>query len=131
VIAGVYVEHFPGHALACIAQQEGGSLSHFCGLGIAPQRRTLRVDVEDVRKAFDARRGKRLDRSSGHGVDADVARTDIGGEIAHGRFERRLRNAHDVVPGDHAFGSEVRQREHTASAALLHQWRGAARQRDQ
>ena len=65
------------------------------------------------------------------GVDADVLRTEIGGQVAHRRFERRLRHAHHVVVGEHALAAEIRQRQDAAAAAPLHQRRDAARQRDE
>ena len=55
-------------------------------------------------------------------------RTELACQVSNGRFERRFRNAHHVVIGQHARRAEIGQRDHRA--ALGHQGRGGARHRD-
>jgi hypothetical protein len=52
------------------------------------------------------------------GIDADAARPEVGGEVAHARFQRRLGDAHDVVVLDHALAADVAERDDRALAAL-------------
>ena len=94
---------------------------------VAPQRRVVFVPAEDVAEVADAGRGQRLDRAGRDGVDADVLDAEIGGEIAHGRFERRLGDAHDVVMRHPLLGAVIGQRQHRA--AIRHQLLGALRDR--
>ena len=51
---------------------------------------------------------------------------ELGRQVPHRRLERGLGDAHHVVIGEHALAAEVRQRQHAAAAALVHERRGPA-----
>ena len=74
-----------------------------------------------VREAADAGRRQRLDRAGGDGIDANVLRSEIGGEIAHRRFERGFGHAHHVVVRKHARAAKIGERHDTPAAASFHQ----------
>ena len=56
---------------------------------------------------------------------------EVPGEVAHGRVERRLRDAHHVVVRHGALAAEVGHRQDRAAAARLHQRLGRARAGDE
>ena len=53
---------------------------------------------------------ERPDRAGADRVDPDPVRAEVGGEVADGRLERRLRDAHHVVVRDDLLGAVVGQR---------------------
>src|SRR5262249_4696658 len=55
----------------------------------------------------------------------------IGGQVADRCLERRLRHAHDAIGLEHTLASEVSKREDASAALLLHQRKGASRERDE
>ena len=57
----------------------------------------------------------RLDDAAGDGVDADAARRELDGEVAHDRLERRLRRADEDVVLEHALRAEARDRRRSRS----------------
>ena len=61
----------------------------------------------EVAEARDAARGERRQRAGGHEVHAHAARAEVAREVARGRLQRGLGDAHPVVdrPGD--LGVEV------------------------
>ena len=67
----------------------------------------------------------------GNGIDANALRPEIGGQIADGRFERRLCHTHHVVVLEDALAAQVGEREDAAAAAALHQRQRAAGERNQ
>ena len=89
----------------------------------APQRRVVLVPFEDVAEVADPGRRQRLDRTRRDGVDADVLLAEVGGEIAHGRLERGLGDAHHVVVRHPLLGAVIGEREQRA--AVRHQLLGA------
>ena len=67
--------------------------------------------------------GKRPHRPRRNRVDTDVVGTEVDGEVAHARLERRLGDAHDVVMRHHTLGAGKGKCKKTAAA--IHQ-RGRA-----
>src|SRR5437660_679708 len=64
---------------------------------VAPQRRVVLDEMQDLGEAADAGRGERLDRSRRNRIDACAIRPQCSGEIADVRLEARLGEAHQVV----------------------------------
>ena len=93
---------------------------------ISAQRRGL-VPFEHHAGIADRGTGQGAHRPGRDRVNADSVAAEIGGEIAHAGFQRRLGHAHHIVVGHHALGAEIGQRHH--GAALLHQVRRALRHR--
>ena len=79
------------------------------------------------REPGDRLRRQRLHRTGCHEVDPDVVRTEVPGEVAADRLERRLRHAHPVICGPRQSGIEVETDDRTA-ARLAHQRREPDRQ---
>jgi hypothetical protein len=82
--------------------------------------------VEHLGEARDAGGRERADRTGADRVDADAARTEVGGEVAHARLERRLGDAHDVVVRIDALAADVGQRHDRALAAFHQRQRACA-----
>src|SRR5207237_3893514 len=61
----------------------------------------------------------------------DILLAELAGEIADRRFERGLRDTHDVVVREHALAAQVGERQDAAAAALLHQRHDRSTQRDE
>ena len=74
------------------------------------------VPFQDVAEVAYARGRQRLDRTRGNRVHADLLLAQVGGEIAHGRLERRLGDAHHVVMGHPFLGAVVGKGEQRAAA---------------
>ena len=62
--------------------------------------------------------GQRADRAGGDRVDANVVGTEVGGEIAHARLERRLGDAHHVVVRHDPRRAAEGQRQHRAARGI-------------
>src|SRR2546423_1025394 len=82
VHSGVYEEDVAGDAAAKVAGEEDGGVSHFGRVGIAVQGRAVFDDVQNGGKILDRARGGGLDGAGGNGVDADLLRAEIAGEVA-------------------------------------------------
>ena len=89
----------------------------------ALQKRVVALEVEDHARIRDAGAGQRPHRPGRDGVDADALAAEIGREITHGGFQRRLGHAHDVVRRHDPLRAAIGQRDHRT--AVLHQRRGA------
>jgi len=83
------------------------------------------LEGEHLARVADAGAGERADRPGRYGVDADGGRAEVDREIAHRRFQRRLRDSHDIVVRHRPLPAVVGQREH--GAARRHQRRRASR----
>ncbi len=70
-----------------------------------------------------------LDDAGGDGVDADAARRELDGEVAHDRLERRLRRPDEDVVLEDALRAEARDGDDRRPA--LHRRRRRAREREQ
>ena len=117
--------------LRVVREQVGGRRADVVGVDVAVQRRALLDDRLHRREAGDRARRERAHRAGGDRVDADVLLAEVPGEVAHGRVERRLRDAHHVVVRHRALAAEVRHRHDRAAAARLHQRLRRARARDE
>ncbi len=82
------------------------------------QRRALRHNVQHAGESGDAARGQGLDRTGADGVDADVLLAQIPRQITHGRFERRLAQAHHVIVWNDLVPAEIRQRQHRSPTGI-------------
>ena len=98
---------------------------------VAVQRRALLDDRLHRREAGDRARGERAHRPGRDRVHADVLLPEVPGEVAHGRVERRLRDAHHVVVRHGPLAAEVGHRHDRAAAARLHERLGRARAGDE
>ena len=129
VEAAVDDEHLGRDGAAGGTEQEQGGVGHFRCVDGATKRRAIAIRLQDGRESRDARRRERANRPGRDRVDANVLRAEVGGQIAHGRLERRLGDAHDVVVGEHALAAEIRERHDAAAAARCHERRRATRER--
>src|SRR2546421_12352487 len=68
--ARVDVQDLSGHRRGHVGEQERRSVAHVLDGDIAPQRRVLLDELEDLAEAADACGGERLDRPGGDGVHA-------------------------------------------------------------
>ena len=127
VIAGIDVMDLAGDAARQVGEQIDGGVADLVDGHVAAQRRVVLVPLQDVAEVADAGRRQRLDRPGRDRVDADVLAAEIGGEIAHRGFERRLGDAHHVVVRHPFLGAVIGEREQRA--ALRHQLFGALRDR--
>ena len=118
--AGVDVEDLAGDCRGEVGQQERRDVADFLGRHVAPQRRVLLDELQDLAEARDARGGEGLDRARRDAVHADALRPEARGEIAHRRFQARLGQTHGVVVGHHALGAEIGQRHERGVAPLHH-----------
>src|SRR3546814_3823818 len=102
--------HFTGDAGRQVGQQIEAGAADLRNADVLAQRRVQLVPLEDMAEIADAGGGQRLDRPGRDRVHADVLVAEIGGEVAHARFQCRLGDAHDVV---------VRSEEHTSELQSL------------
>ena len=82
----------------------------------AAQGRMGALEIIHGARVADAGARQRANRAGGNGVDANIARAEVGGQIAHARFQRRLGEAHDVVIGHDARRAAIGQRQQRAAA---------------
>src|SRR3984957_18060775 len=87
VIAGVDMVDFAGDAARHVGERIGAGLPDFLDGDIAAQRRVILIPLQDIAEVADAGGGERLDRPRRDGVDADVLYAEVGGELAHRRFQ--------------------------------------------
>ncbi len=123
VVAGVDVVDLAGRARRKIRKEIEARAADLLDRHGPTQRRVPLLIVEHQPRVGDARARQSADGSGGDRVHADAVRPVIGGEIAHRRFESRLRHAHHVVVRHHADGARISERHH--AAAVRHQRRGA------
>src|SRR5579859_7767589 len=107
VVAAVDVNSFTGDAGTAGREEERGGGADFAGVNIAAERRTFGVALEHVAEAGDAACGERFEWTRGDGVDTNILRAEVTGEITDAGFERSLCNAHDVVFGHDFFGAKI------------------------
>ena len=85
----------------------------------------LLLEGEHRARIADAGAGQRPHWAGRNRVDADVARAEVGGKIAHRGFQRRFGHAHDVVIRHHAHRAAEGQRDDAAAGGRRHQLGGA------
>src|SRR5437879_9749364 len=96
VVAAVDVGDLAGDRARQLGEVERGDVADFVDGDVALQWRRALEAVQELGKAADARRCKRLDRSGGQSVDADALGTKARGEIADVGFEARFGKSHHV-----------------------------------
>src|SRR6266446_3278495 len=131
VVTAVDVDHLAGDPRRERRGEEERGVADLAQLDVALERRLLRVVLEDLREAADAAGGQRVDRPRRDRVHTNPPRAHVGGEIPDGRFQRRLRHAHDVVAGGDLFGAVVRHGQDGRLARLLEQRQRRAGEADQ
>jgi len=117
--SGIHVEDISGDAAAEVAAEKNGGVGHFGDISVAAQRGVFLHEIEDLGEVLNAARGNGFDGAGGNGVDADLASTEFGGEVADFRFERGFGDTHDVVIFYDARGAEIS--ESHDGAAVGHQ----------
>ena len=115
---------FAGDAARQVRQQIQRRAAEFIQRHAAAERRMLLLERKHRARIADAGARQRADRAGRNRVDADAARTEIGGEIAHRGFQRRLRHAHHIVIRHHPHRAAEGQGDHRA-AGFGHQFGGA------
>ncbi len=127
VVAGIDVMDLAGDAARQVGEEIHRRVADLVDRHGAAQRRVVLVPAEDVAEVADAGRRQRLDRPGRDGVDADVLAAEVGGEIAHRRFQRRLGDAHDVVVRHPFLGAVIGERQQRAAVAASASRRAARR----
>src|SRR5271170_6046568 len=93
------------------AAQVGGEIesraADFGLVDVAGERRAICVGLKHLAQATDSSGSEGLDRAGGDGVDPNIAAAKIGGQVAHGRFERSLGDSHYVVAWHDFLRAEV------------------------
>src|SRR5450830_925781 len=107
--ATVHVDDVARDARGQVGQQEGRRIAHFLDRHVAAQRRVAGGKAQQLAEVLDAGGGQRLDGAGGNAVRADALLAQVFRQVAYRRFQRRLRQAHRVVVGDRAYGTQVRQ----------------------
>jgi hypothetical protein len=107
VVAAIHVDDFAGNGAGQVAGQVKRRAAHFALVHVAVQRRSLGMRFEHVAQCAHAARGQRLDGPGRNGVDADVLRSQLIRQVAHGRLQRGLGQRHHVVVRHHFFGGVV------------------------
>ena len=82
------------------------------------------VECEQLAEAAYAGGRQGLDRPCGDGIGACPFRAEADRQVAHRRLQAGLGQAHDVVVGHGALGTQVGQRQQGAIASLHHRPRG-------
>ncbi len=113
---------FAGHPGRKVRQQVERSATQFIERYAASERRVLLLESKHCARVADSGARERADRPGRDGVDADALAPEIDRQIPHGRLERRLGEAHDVVVRHGPFAAVEGQRQHRATVA--HQPRG-------
>ncbi len=129
VIATIDECDFAGDAAGEGAREEERGVADFELVDVAVKGSSLLNGGEDAGKVADAASGESLDGASGDGVDADVLRAEIRGEVADDGLEGSFRRAHDVVVREDLVGAIVGEGEDRA--ALGHERLGGAGERNQ
>src|ERR1043166_2826652 len=128
VVTAVDVDDLAGDPRRERRGQEERGIAHLAQLHVALERRLLRVVLEDLREAADTAGSQRVDGPRRDRVHTNPPHADVGGEIADGRLQRRLGDAHDVVAGRHLLGAVVRHGDYGRLARLLEQRQRRARE---
>ena len=117
-VARIHVDGLTGDAAGQIAEQEGSGTTHFhLGDGAAQGSLLLHV-VDHVENAADGGAGQGADRAGADGVDAHLLfGAQLCRQIANGRLQSSLGDAHHVVVGDRPLSTEVRERDHAGLLA--------------
>ena len=123
VVATIDKMDFAGDAGRQVRAQIKPRAAEFFQSHAAAERRIFLLEGEHIARIANAGAGQSADRAGRDRVDADLLVTEIDGEIAHRRFERRLRQTHDVVIGHGAIAAIVSERDQRA--AIGHQRRRA------
>src|SRR6266568_7774714 len=123
VVAGIDVMDLAGDPAREVGEEVDRGVANLLDGDAAPERRIVLVPLENVAEVADACRCERLDRPRGDGIDTDVLRAEISGEVAHRGFERGLGDAHHVVVRHPFLGAVIGEREQCA--APRHQLLGA------
>ena len=123
------MEDLAGDTASEVREQERGGVADVLDGDVAPQRRVLLDELQDLAEARDARGRERLDRPGRDPVDADALRPEARGEVAHRGLEARLGEPHRVVVRHDALGAEVGQRHQRGFPALHHRQRGLGERR--
>ena len=87
------------------------------------QRGAGLVMLHHVGQSGHATGGQGVHGAGADGVDANLARAEVVGEVADRRLKRGLGHAHDVIVGHDARGAEV---GHGDDAAAVFSMKGSA-----
>src|SRR5579883_912353 len=107
------------------AAQEERQFADIGLLDVAMQGGYLFMMGEHIGEAFDAARCQCGDWPGRDGIDANVLRSKLIGQVARGAFQRGFGDGHDVVFWENTLACHIGQADHAAAAALDHQWLGA------
>jgi len=115
VVAGIDEVDFAGDAGGEIREQIKPRAAEVFQRHAAVQRRMALLEGEHGAGVADPRTRKGADRSRRNRIDADGARAEVDGEIAHGSFQRRLGKPHGVIVRHGAQAAVIGQRQHGAA----------------
>ena len=100
VKAAVDVHDLAGDPSGEVGQQEQDRIGNRPGvLAVPADRRLPAPHLRELLEAGDPARRDRAQRAGRNQVHADPARTEVARQVASGRLERRLGDAHPVVHG--------------------------------
>src|SRR6478752_8425128 len=80
-------QHLAGDATCGVAEKKCRRFTHFTRFDVAAKRRPVAVHAEDAGEPGYPGRGKCFHRAGGNRVHADVARTDVRGEVTDCGFK--------------------------------------------
>src|SRR5438270_10521927 len=95
VIAAVDIDRVTGHRAGVVACQEDASGAHLLDRNEPSRRSTLRHPFHQRFEIGDAGGGEGSQWARAKRMDANALGPELGRQIAHRRFERRLDWAHD------------------------------------
>ena len=104
--------------------RNSADVAHLVLLGVLAQGGMVAMVLQHLREPVHAGGGQGLDGAGGDRVDADAARAEVRGQVAHRGLERGLGHAHHVVVRHHALAAEVAQGHDAAARPSM---RGATR----
>ena len=114
-----------------VREEIRGRCADVVRVDLASERRALLDDRLHRREAGDRARGERSHRAGRDRVDADVLLAEVPGQVANGRVQRRLGDAHHVVVRHGALAAEVGHGHDRPAAPRFHQRLRRAGARDE
>src|SRR5271167_1766768 len=129
MVAAVDIDRVAGHRTSVRARQENAGGADLLDRDEPARRRALRHPLHQCVEIRNPRGGAGGERARADGMHANALGPKLDGQVAHGRFERRLDRPHDPVILDDLVGAMIAHGEDRSPTG--HQLFGPARQVEQ
>src|SRR6266550_4493639 len=116
--AAVDVRNLAGDRARQIGEIKRGDVADLLARHVAPKRRVLFDEMQDLGEATDAGGGERFDRAGRDRIDTSTLRTQRRGEITDVGLEARFGQSHHVVIGERTNRAEIGERQQRRIAVL-------------